>query len=544
MKKIFYLIFIISVQSQTYCQSLQALVEAEFSKCKTFFKESGFELDIGNLRLDEGLQSHIDYQGDVVISLRQLEEYTGAGNIEFKKLFVRFVINHEVAHKYQIKMMKHQRVNEAHGEVVEFLECNADMLAGFFMTQLMNMVDLPELMKNPLFDLTKYNNGREEFMYSVYNSILEMYAASKMISSHPSNEDRRLSLRQGMLIGNLSYMQLLLSDPEARSKLTSQQVQQYKGTVDLLQRGLNYDPARGPLIWAHEESIRIVGENNSLCQHMVIFDNHVEWHKSADDPTVDFSFKVMNLNPNKVRFAGRVTTEVIQRNKPLDVVVTAPVDGFIFDRPVMPNEVIEISGKLEWAATEKFMPRIILPIDEEGLYWTFNFDKPETDPRPRKRYSKPEVNGPIEDREVTDLLSYLWNNRNDLRSFVEGVGHSFARSADRVTKGKIYYRSQFTLRAEDPGIIRYDQCSKRIVCSFNIIESLNYEAVNKRYDEIVKAIISDLPQLTSEAFPEEDKSKFTQFSNENIKWAEITMDYDADKKTYSLSATFFGKTEG
>lgn len=543
MKKIFVFIVIVTWQIQTYSQSLRTLVETEFSKCKTFFENTGFKLDIGSLQLDEGLQSHFNYQGNIVISLRQLEEYTNGGTNEFKKLFVRFVITHEVAHKYQSMMMKHQRVNEASGEVVEFLECNADMLAGFFMTQIVNMIDLPELMKNPSFDLTKYNSGREEFMYDVYRRILKMYAASKIISSHPSNDDRRLALRQGMIVGNLSYIQLLLNNPEGRSNLTSLQVKHFKGMASLLKRGLNYDSVRGPLVWAHEESIRIVNENNSLCQNMIIFDKKIDWNKSGDDPTVNFSFKVINLNSVKVQFAGRVTTELVQRHNPSNVVVTIPVDGFLFNRAVMPNEVIEISGKLEWLSNNEFMPRIILPTDSEGLYWTFSFDKPITDPKPRKRYSNPEGQGPILDNEVTDLLSYLWSNRNDLRSYIQGVGYSFAKSTDRLIKSKVYYRSPFQLRADNPGSISYDQRTKRVVCRFDIIDSSSYDNVNKRYNEIVLAILDELPILSAEPFQEEDKSQVTEFRKDNIKWAEVTMNYDPDDKAYSLNIEFFGKVE-
>lgn len=479
-------------------QQIKAVAEHEFETMAGMWRQ--MQLDPGTLTWSTEHGSHASHNSEIVLNAGQLERFTAGKSADFQKMFVRLILSHELGHRFQMSAAFGKNMKDAQGESVTFLECFADILAGYYMSCRANMVDMPVLMADPAFDMSAYQEKHRAVAYQVFEQVLAMDRVSQLSVTHPENEERRLAIRQGLLIGELFFLQLLLQQRTENPDAFPEEAWNRAVEIEeILRRSLHYTGAPGGVFrWMHEEAIRILNENNSVCRNLVLFDRQIQWNESDDNPEVRFSFRIWNNNDVKVRFAGRVTTDIRLRNNPSNVIQSGSVDSYSYDRAINPGDTICVQGTLRWMASDEYMPYIALPDSPGTLYWAFNFDKPQVDPVTRRRYQPRVSDEAVSDEEVTDMISFLWANRNAWMEYVKGIGSTFEKDRSKLETSVVFFDSPFRLRPEMHGYIKKDLEKERISCTVDVLITSSRKEAIRRQESLIDQIKSDIPQFTFE----------------------------------------------
>lgn len=550
-QKILSVLYYLLLANQLHADNLRDITTIEYQKLKKVCTES-LSMTLGQLIFTNEAQSHVTTNNsDVYISLTQIERYTKDSGQKFQEAFIKFILAHEIGHKLQINSYKKKYlIDNSKGESRVFLECYADILAGFLMTSVFTIIEIPEILKqNPNADLATINKLSLTTSLSVYKRITEMDRLNTLIKTHPRNEERLMAIRQGTILGNIYSMYIFFYHSDTTtSPLPQETLNQYKEVYHTLVKALDYDPQNSQkanmFFWAHSEAIRIIHENNSLARTLIIYDKTIEWDKSASNPYVSVSFKVMNTGPKAVRFSGRITTEMIPRNDRANIVNISPVDGYSFDTYISPNQSEHFSAKLRWAATEEHMPRVILPGDKRSLYWVFDKLNPEVDITDAEEYYSgidPAKESSLEN--TIELIAVVLGKIKNLYAFTKGIGHSNEISSQKVLKGKINYAPLVDNGPAYEHTIEIDKDESLNTFSFIAFQSSNEASAKKYFKTLINEITTNFPQKLDVDTYEKNSYSEVEFSLPNNQQIICYLEYDNDEKTYRISVELQGPIE-
>jgi len=502
---------------------LKDLVNEEFVKYKQ--EASVLKTSIANLVFISGKISHVQHGDDnIYISLDEISPYLQNQSDDFTRLFIDFVIGHEMGHIYHYHAYQPEVIRRGKGEGVVFLECFADLYAGFLLTQVDNTINLPALIaQNPNLDLSAYHNSRAPAMFAVYETITQMDNANQTITTHPAPEQRMMALKSGIMMGNYVFNDYLLLHNTAGSLNMSEEIYTAdKEFIDQLGLSLGFkldDFRNNYMQWLHEEAIRIINENNSLARNLIryhtLFDNQHIRHK----PVVNYSFKVWNENTTAVRFAGRVITVQFPDNLPTDVVKSAPIDGNPFDITIPAGQSATIQGTLSRVTANGFLSKLVLPGDRNSLYFVFDAQNPKPDNAYQETSNYDFSNWSEESLEsINDLLNDIVNKSKNLLSYTKGIGISRDSTYAGLISGKRYYEPIFKTAGTDDQKIYYREKSSEIAYTFTAFTSPNNAQSKQHFNEIiqrVKASFAQLKQQPIEHYPTSDKEEFWD-ENDNV----------------------------
>ena len=518
-------------------RDLKSIINAEFEKVKAIAPT--LNIHLGHINYSDESESHVvNGDSNIVLNVKEIEKYTNDSSINFKSLFVRFVIAHELGHKIQFGGYSRDVINESKGEQLVFLECDADILAGFIIGQIFYTIELPHLTNQSNFNIEAYTQKRSSDIFKVYMQIIKMDKVNEKIKTHPSNDQRLVAVRQGILLSTWSIYNFVFSNEQlSTSKLSDPEVEKDENMYDMLTKGLGlYSSKTGvnPFLWAHEEAIRIIHENGSLARDLVRYDEEINWDKSPAHPTVYFSFRIVNYNSRTVRFSGKVFTEIVLRTDPKNVIKLAPIDAFVFDQTLFPGQDIRLSGELHWLAEKEYMPHIVLPGYDRSLYWVFDKNNPMPDRANMLTY---DVNfstwnaNSLDD--IVDLINFIVAKRNTLINYASGIGISKETDRSQIQDSPIYYQPNFKTESSDDQQILYNRKDSTITYTFNAFTSSDSGMAKLRLDQIIKKIALSLPrfqQFNANA-TEINKAKFVDNARSTIS---IFSRYDYSSHTYEI----------
>jgi hypothetical protein len=400
--------------------------------------QATFNLNLGNVRfVDKGSTHAASAEPDIFVQLNQVERYTKGKSEIFRRLFIEFMLAHEIAHKMQFSNYKKEVIEQTSGgEGKIFLECNADILAGLLMTDMVNTIELPDLINNqPGFSYKDYLEQSKKEMFAVYKQIFEMDRANSMIATHPTHLQRLIAAKEGVMLGVCTMIQFI--DP-SKSVFTPEQTEQYLSAYRTISKGLGLgaDQTSGnnPFNWAHIEAIRITNENNDLAKRMTRYNTRYR-KVYGDQPHYEFSFEIYNDNPVDVRFAGRIYSTVQQSHNRQEVIEKAPVDCMVFDKVIEANSSIRFSGQLDFIPEIGSISQLIMPGDRESLYFVFDRYNPTTDQKDRETKNIDFFDWTDETLdEIDDHIKDIVRKSDEFFKYVRGIAVSRDSTLEMVVK--------------------------------------------------------------------------------------------------------------
>jgi hypothetical protein len=426
---------------------------------------------------------------NISINLDEIETIVRGETTFFKKMFIRFVFAHELAHRLQYAKYPKNTIESAKGEGFTFLECNADILANFICTGIINVIELPPLRQNPDFDLNAYNKNMYRTAIKVYQRIFEMDLHNPLTATHPTNLQRLTAVKAGALLGNCFNMRYVVP-PKGNAELKKHQFD--IETFKIIAKAIDFSgPQDNPYTWAHSEAVRILNENNSLAKNLVRYGVSVkrERNPGTSERFYNYSFKVFNDNEVPVRFAGRVYSEIDFGNEADNLMKSVPIDANSFERVIPAKSSITVAGRISYIIKDTLSSGLILPGDKKSLYFVFDANSPVTDPSAVLSSDNDFTNWqPGLEEEIYDHFFEILKIRGRLSTYKRGMGTSDANNEEEMKSYNVIYEPSFKAGRHDDQVLIYFPRSQNIIYEFQATETSNLETANKRFDLILSKI--------------------------------------------------------
>ncbi|MBB5636904.1 hypothetical protein HDE68_002817 [Pedobacter cryoconitis] len=539
MNKLYTLFFIailncVPVYAHTFADNevLKKLFFREYEKFKPL--QEGFKFTMGDLIFSSQNTHLANNNHDIVVNLAQISKNLIGKSDSFRSLFIKYIIAHELGHQIQFGTYQKNVINKASGEGRVFLECYADVLSGFIISQVYSQVELKELVQRPGFNQEAYFKENTTLILDVLTMVLEMNRKEVAYQTHPSNSQRLQAIRQGLLMGQtfLTHLMIFTNNP-AYLALTKEKQEEIKTRLAARDKTLGYDisQSNNPFTWCHNEAILIINETNSLAVNVIRYDENIEWDKRATNPIVDFCYRLLNRNPVTVKLSGRNYTEIILRKDSRNILNLGTCDAATFDKTLAPGESVLISGRLKWIADDDYMPHIILPGDPRSVYWIFAAENPMPDQQAFQNTNADfDVWNQLTLDNIIDHISYVIHIQGKLSENIKGIGRSGRVSADEINKHLIIYEPKFKASHDpDQEIWIFPDQPARDLYQFKVFSSLDKDVCEKHYSEIVNTIDTEIKSLKKGSPIDSDISRFITFRGKNGSFVRVNLDYGTKK---------------
>lgn len=506
-----------------------------------------YNLTLRNVVFTENESSHVSNgDPDISVQLSQIQEFTKDSSADFKRLFIEFLLAHEIGHKIQFGGYHKDVIAQTKGgEGTIFLECNADILGGFIMISAINTVEIPELTQhNPSFDFAAYNQKNLIAMNSVYKRIFEMDQLNTNISTHPNNLQRVLAAREGVILGNYVAMKFV---DVSKSNQSPAQIKQLQSTLESLSKTLGFTTDKqwgdNPLVWAHLEAIRITNENNLLARNLIRFDKQDE-REYGDDSYSSFSFKIYNKNPVAIRFAGRVLADLHPTSDNNDYTKHYPLDGIVFDTTIGANEVAEISGRLKIITESGYVTDIVMPGDKGSAYFVFDAQHYMTDQEDRESENSDFSEWTDESlRNIDDHIKDMDFKRPNFFKYAKGIAVSIETEPARLTDRTRRFQPTFKGGMQDDQYFTYVESYHRMAYHFNACSLRDADEVKRHFYEINEKISRSFASKYTAQIVEDNNGNLSQSFLDGSGQSVIVTKYQKDLRNhnnYCVAVTVYG----
>jgi hypothetical protein len=341
---------------------LESQVRREFDELRKLSYETATQLE---LNYEQVASSSIHtVSGKLILNIPQLKEMIDKVGSAYQTDIIRLVIAHELGH--QIQYRYYSNVN---GGLV--FECQADILAGFLLYQLIGK-DLAKWVddkKVTSVEDERYARKMEELNSRVFASLSAIFmegSSQARERTHPTNEERRIALRDGFNYGNLwLYAEVVANVPQSPGQILSDADK--KRMTEHLKKLLNYLPSDDVVTWSHRHARKILHDHLDNCKDIVVY-TEIDWDTSSYNPFVYYEQKVKNFGVKNITLSYYNQVYTVKRTDPQNTLYWNLQATGSHTITIRPGEIIQIRDSLKWTASSDFMPRIVYLGSEGSLF--------------------------------------------------------------------------------------------------------------------------------------------------------------------------------
>lgn len=317
-------------------ESSQDLDQIILEEAAAIDQVSGFKTVV---RLSDSDDSSSDPVRGIEISRKQMRLVRERSGVRRFREMVRFFLAHEKAHQFQYRMYSAAAVKDADAERRRLYECQADVLAGKYLVEMMGSPTESDLQiiqdtLQFLFDI-----GEREFSDS----------------DHPSHEARRTAIRLGMASGTITSLSRFPPDPVNQSMIRS------------LAEKVDFLPGETVMDWSYRLSKKITHYSRATSADLSLEDKQVDWDTRASNPFVTFSLTYKNTGSRSLMVDMEVQCAAVPRDDDENTKYWLKWSVKNFRFKLSPGGRFTANGKLQWYGDRNLMPRLVYPPDPKAL---------------------------------------------------------------------------------------------------------------------------------------------------------------------------------
>jgi|GEM_PF-6925836 len=308
-------------------------------------------------------------EGKVVFALDQYSKFSTGLSDSGKKFLVQILLAHELSHQFQFNWLKGKTELLDKPVFRMLLEAQADLLAGYSFGSLL------------MYDITRKNISESEVstndFYDVFEIILDMGIAENSMGTHPSRNDRLMSLKHGMDFG----MAFFAID---EAKLHPEIIISYYGSLENYDKKIrktlnlldfNYS-TENPFSWCYKLAKRIVNYDSNVAKNLVLIRPEgglgIDWKTTQENPIVNYSFDYMNISDRTIIVEMEVYVSHVLRASSDNSVYHTKRNSRLHRLVFEPREIRTVRGSLNWdevvtddsnmtSLYENKMPTLVFP---------------------------------------------------------------------------------------------------------------------------------------------------------------------------------------
>lgn len=282
----------------------------------------------------------------IILSKGNLKKYQKTYDPEMFRYIIDYLLSHELVHQMQFTTYKGEILKTSSCEKKSLYECQADILAGLFLSKLYRYNDTLSFLQHG----EKLASRALAFLYDIGD---DEYA----LSMHPSHVERRNSIRIGTCYGMIG----------------GNWPSRFNGS---LIKQIDFDPKEPVLDWSLKIAKRIDHYPLNAGKYINIVSLYndstaIKWDTTLSNPVLRYSksFENRGTKPLKVFVQFRLVGK--SRTDPYDKRLTDPQGDFAnFSFVLQPKEIHKCVGVLNWAnvGNKIYEPSVIFPPNLEALY--------------------------------------------------------------------------------------------------------------------------------------------------------------------------------
>ena len=279
----------------------------------------------------------------ILVSIPILNKIATSYSPSVARLITEFLVAHEFGHQMQYLKNVIDLSNNNSCELRTLFEAQADILAGYFVSDMEGWNDTLKLKTEgsvyKQFNEYIYDLGNTEFAYG----------------THPSHMQRRNAIRLGIIFN------LLDGDMDDRKKLK-------------LKQSMGSQKNDSLFTWSMMMAKRIVHYPNFVIENISITSSDVQFDTSSSHPIVVFQkvFKNIGNKPIHLFMQFELLGKILGYGPEDKDERQTPFQGesHIYECVLNPRDTVLFRGTLNWANVSKgkYRPVMIFPPDNDALY--------------------------------------------------------------------------------------------------------------------------------------------------------------------------------
>lgn len=301
-----------------------------------------------NLRIElspsgEGIRSLPS--GRITASSSALRELlTGVAESQSEAV-ITWVMAHEVWHQAQYRS---GFTLAAPDSAKRLFECEADVMATHHVTD------------RALRQSRSAPSERESLelgasLKAVMTTMERLEAGFGGVLSHPPAPVRQMAIRAGAGRAVHDRLSELASEPEDRL------VRDRLGRIHDIRSEERIDQ------WASRMCRLLLHEGDGV-PSLVLGDSVIRWNTSGDPPVVDYLLPFRNRGGRPIRVTMQIRSASVPRDRREDIPGWTFADARLVEFDLQPGATFQVSGRLDWYASDELMPRLLYPGSQGSLY--------------------------------------------------------------------------------------------------------------------------------------------------------------------------------
>ncbi|KAA2238824.1 hypothetical protein F0L74_21660 [Chitinophaga agrisoli] len=461
-------------------------IRYDFDTLKYYAKDPAARLEFD---YEANMSSSSLQGGRVVLNIPQLQEMVRKVGKQHQTALIRLLLAHELGHQVQYRFYH----TIASGLL---MECQADIIAGFLLYQMMAK-EFFKWMEDAR--ISNINDPRvkqkldvlKNEMYAGLTAIFDLGQNYNFNNSHPTSEQRRLALRDGIAYGNIWLYGEIINNPDVPGN-TNAYNQTYRATEEAYKKILYYLPGDNLVTWSMRHAKKIIHDPMVNCRDIII-NTTWDWDTKSSHPFLFYNHKIYNQGARTitVNFYSQIYT--VLRDDPSNTLYwdLRATKGYSITLPA--GESRTIADSMQWMASRELMPRFVYPGEGGSLLFCSSLSDKGEQTVAAQHYSDA---GNGDDNVVLDGLIRL---RGYLSDYIGNVGTIL----DDEPADDIYYRSKIQIPSTTETKIHYNKKKG----TFSLEAEYYYGTDNAAAEAIVARIIASLTSKRYKVSEQEDEDE-------------------------------------
>jgi hypothetical protein len=413
--------FLVSFIVKGQDKIIEAAISAEFEILRNYAMEPLTKLQFDYTK---NVSSLSQYKNRIIIiNIPQVKDMIVEIGERYKKDIIRLVVAHELAHQSQYT--HHSNVQ---GGLL--YECQADIIAGFLIYQMLVKDIMEWVLRAGIQDMadSRYKRKVRE-LNDLSHALLDVIFGQGGIQghkrTHPSNEERRLALRDGFHYGNAWLYGEFLPNLQTTTKPVIN-VNERKKIADRYKQLMNYLPGDNLITWSMRQVKKIIHEHVDNCKDLVVYTD-INWDTSPDNPYIYYEQIIKNTGSRIVTLNYNNQIYTAKRTDSPNTLYWDLNSANAYSFSIKPGLIHKVNDSLKWYGDKELMPTFVYLGRKGALFSCTTLGDKKVEPVVDAGNHFADPNSP-NDRSILDI--YL-STRSFFSSYINSIGFVFTERFDR-----------------------------------------------------------------------------------------------------------------
>jgi hypothetical protein len=451
---------------------IETAISVEFEILRNYAMEPRTRLQFDYTKNVSSLSQHANRI--IIVNIPQVKGMIAEIGERYKTDIFRLVVAHELAH--QIQYTQHSNVK---GGLL--YECQADIIAGFLIYQMLvkDVMEWGARTGIQNMEDSRYKSKVRELndlQHALLNVIFGQGGSQGLKRTHPSNEERRLALRDGFNYGNAWLYGEFLPGIQGTGNPAIGAVDRKK-IADRYKQLMNYLPGDNLLSWSLRQARKIIHEHVENCKDLVVY-NDLNWDTSPGNPYLYYEQIIKNTGSRIITLNYNNQIYTAKRTDAPNTLYWDLNSANAYSITIRPGMIYKVKDSLKWYGDKELMPTFVYLGRKGALFSCTTLEDKKVEPIVNTGSHFADLTA-AKDRSILD--KYL-SSRSLFSSYINSIGVVHTEKFDR----NVMYLSRIEFPSARSTKIEFVRRSNRYDLRVDFYDGTDKLAAENSLKKIIK----------------------------------------------------------